>query len=210
MGIGHNSGELKRIAEEAQLGLATVYKGEEDTIDGWLQYGAALNEGREMFPSNEKFGQWVVSANLSGTGDHDRAAAMWAAANQDEFFEIKADNPKVRTVRGLHAKWKEKKTEEKSDKVEKLVQRQRSTTSEGEKNAVQEQLDKMESSGVDVGKVISRMDAQDVGTQIEKKSFVAYEIVDLIYGKKDLIASCLIGLAKNEKQLEKMKEMLNG
>lgn len=104
--IGHNSNALAPLVKKAQNGLAQVKKGEETTIEGWLMYGEALNEGREQFPSDEQFGQWIVSANLSGTNDHDRLAAMWAAANPDEFHQTKEDNPKVRTVRGLHSKWK--------------------------------------------------------------------------------------------------------
>jgi hypothetical protein len=32
-----------------------------------------------LFPSDEQFGQWIVSNNLMGTNDMERAAAMWAA-----------------------------------------------------------------------------------------------------------------------------------
>jgi hypothetical protein len=38
--------------------------GETQTMHGWLIYGAALNEGRELFPSDEQFGQWSVSTKL--------------------------------------------------------------------------------------------------------------------------------------------------
>jgi hypothetical protein len=67
-----------------------VASGETDTIEGWLAYGAALNEGRGLFPSDEQFGQWVDDSGLSQLGTHeikrdDRSAAMWAAANQDSF-----------------------------------------------------------------------------------------------------------------------------
>ena len=57
--------------------------GEADTIAGWLAYGAALNEGRGMFPSDEQFGKWVVSSNLRlrENDKMERAAAMWAAGN---------------------------------------------------------------------------------------------------------------------------------
>ena len=208
-GIGHNSGVLKKAAEKAQMGLATVYRGEEDVFDGWIMYGEALNEGREQFPSDEQFGQWVRDEQLDQHTHPDRQAAMWAAANPDEFHQTKEDNPKVRTVRGLHSKWKQKKTEEKADKVEKLVQRQRSTNSEGEKQAVQQQLDRMKESGVNVDKVVAKMDKGDTEAQEDIKTSVVYEIVEIIYGNKDLIASCLIGLAKDNKQLEKLKGMFN-
>ena len=72
--------------------------GEEDTLAGWLAYGAALNEGRALFPSDEQFGRWLVSANVAETHDHERAAAMWAAGNPEQFQEAKAAG-NARTVR---------------------------------------------------------------------------------------------------------------
>lgn len=108
-GIGHNSGALEDIASRARLAIEQVEAGERLTIEGWLQYGAALNQGREMFPKgdNQRFSAWLSSHQLDGCNDMDRAAAMWAAANSKEFEATKEDNPRVRTVRGLHAKWKE-------------------------------------------------------------------------------------------------------
>lgn len=109
---GHNENavRLSALVGDAQIALDRVARGEADAIEGWLAYGAALNEGRSLFPSDEQFGQWVaevVSDNLSVTpNDHERAAAMWAAANSDQFAEARAAG-KARTVRGIHAKWKE-------------------------------------------------------------------------------------------------------
>jgi hypothetical protein len=44
--------------------------------------GAALNEGRALFPGDREFGQWVaeqVHPQLGGAPhDDERAAAMWA------------------------------------------------------------------------------------------------------------------------------------
>lgn len=120
MEIGHNSGELERIADEAKLGLAQVHKGEEDTIDGWLQYGAALNEGREMFPGDKEFGEWVAESQLDCAHQKEREAAMWAAANPKKFEAIKEANPRVRTVRGLHTKWKEEQKAETFVRAEKV------------------------------------------------------------------------------------------
>jgi hypothetical protein len=84
-----------------------VAAGEDQTMAGWLEYGAALNEGRRMLPSNNLFHDWKASCQLDTTDRHDEAAAMWAAANNDRFDETRLANPSVRTVRGLHAKWKE-------------------------------------------------------------------------------------------------------
>src|SRR5690625_4965491 len=46
--FGHNelSVRLGILANDAQLALDRVAKGEGDAIEGWLDYGAALNEGR--------------------------------------------------------------------------------------------------------------------------------------------------------------------
>ena len=64
--------------------------------------------GRGLFPSNELFGQWVIEAGLSQLATKeisrdDRAAAMRAAANQDDFDTARAAG-NARTVRGIHAK----------------------------------------------------------------------------------------------------------
>lgn len=110
--MGHNelTVRLGMLASDAQVALERVAKGEGDAIDGWLSYGAALNEGRALFPSDEQFGQWVersVNDNLSVTPNlHERAAAMWAAANPDQFAEARGAG-NARTVRGIHAKWNE-------------------------------------------------------------------------------------------------------
>ena len=46
-------------------------------------YGAALNEGRALFPvgDNSRFSEWLANGNLPfEVEEHERAAAMWAAA----------------------------------------------------------------------------------------------------------------------------------
>jgi hypothetical protein len=126
--IGHNSlgrhdrtsGALEDIATRARLALEQVDAGEKMTMEGWLQYGAALNEGREMFPGDKEFGEWVSLSQLDTADRMDRTAAMWAAANLKEFEAIKEANPRVRTVRGLHAKWKEEQKAETFVRSEKV------------------------------------------------------------------------------------------
>jgi len=204
-GIGHNS----HIIEKAKAGLAKIGQGEDLTEEGWLQYGTAMNEGREMFPGDKEFGEWVAESQLDCAHQKEREAAMWAAKDLDRYRKAKEDySPKVKTVRGLHAKWKKEQTEEKKDKVEKLVDRQRGTTSEGEKQAIQQQLDKMQNDGVDVDSVVSSMDKGDTETQIDKKKSVALQIVEIIQEDPEMIVSCLVALAKDEKQLEKLKGMI--
>lgn len=101
---------LDYLAAEAKRGLRMVRKGEEGTIQGWLVYGAALNKGRAMFPKgdNERFSDWINSTNLrlAGTAAKDeRAAAMWAAANPEQFEATRKAFPNARTVRGIYAKF---------------------------------------------------------------------------------------------------------
>ncbi|WP_170381495.1 hypothetical protein [Ruegeria atlantica] len=149
-------------AERAREGLRLVHLGEEKTMEGWIVYGAALNDGRRLFPSDNKFGQWVVNANLADTHPHDRLAAMWAAANPEDFTATKEAHPKVRTVRGLHAKFKAglkaaQKVETRAPtlddlrKVERLrALRDNPAATEGEKRAAQTKLDTIEK---EIGKV---------------------------------------------------------
>ena len=92
--------------------MDNVEKGEEFTLGGWLAYGHALNEGRALFPGDKEFGEWVALSQLATRADgreilrDDRTAAMWAAANADQFEQARQrGNP--RTLRGIHTKWKE-------------------------------------------------------------------------------------------------------
>jgi len=60
-----------------------------------------------LFPSDEQFGRWVRETQLDAHASKDeRTAAIWAAANPDEFEEARSAG-NARTVRGIHAKWKE-------------------------------------------------------------------------------------------------------
>lgn len=70
-----------------------VAEGEARTMDGWLLYGAALNEGRKLHPSNNAFHEWLLFHQLGGTHDLDRAAAMWAAAHGDTFTATRKGHP---------------------------------------------------------------------------------------------------------------------
>ena len=118
--FGHNEHivRLDMLADTAQRALERVASGETDTIEGWLAYGAALNEGRGLFPGDREFGQWVAENVLGqlAQGDiepKDQQAAMWAAANQDDFDTARAAG-NARTVRGIHAKWLELDAERKA------------------------------------------------------------------------------------------------
>lgn len=120
---GHNENavRLAALAGDAQIALDRVARGEQDALEGWIAYGAALNEGRALFPGDREFGQWVASAcfdNLSvRPNEHEQVAAMWAAANLDQFHEARAAGS-ARTVRGIHAKWKEIEAQREKERIE--------------------------------------------------------------------------------------------
>ena len=120
--LGHNElpVRLEILADAAKSGLAAVARGEGEAIDGWLAYGAALNEGRALFPSNELFGKWkaeTVYCNLQETPiANDEAASMWAAANASQFAEARIAGG-ARTVRGIHTKWKEIQAQREADEA---------------------------------------------------------------------------------------------
>ena len=82
-------------------------RGEADAIEGWLAYGAALNEGRALFAEDKAFGRWITENLSSNLEVHpaEQSAAMWAAANADQLAEAKAAS-KARTLRGWHDQWK--------------------------------------------------------------------------------------------------------
>jgi phage N-6-adenine-methyltransferase len=105
--IGHNSAlMLELIANDALHGLSIVADGEGRAVEGWLIYGAALNEGRKLFRSDELFGKWV-KGNLPDTEQKEREAAMWAADDPLDFKATQEANTNTKTVRGWHSKWKD-------------------------------------------------------------------------------------------------------
>ena len=109
---GHNENavRLAALAGDAQIALDKVARGEADAVEGWLAYGAALNEGRAAHKGDAEFGQWIETNSLSQVGQaevhpKEREAAMWAAANADQLAEARAAG-NARTVRGCHDQWK--------------------------------------------------------------------------------------------------------
>ena len=215
---GHNQQvELDKYAEEARRGLAMVTQGENDVISGWLQYGAALNDGREVFPGDTEFGQWVALSQLDTADRMDRAAAMWAAEDPDRMYKVLEENPKIRTVRGAHAKWKKdnpepKKpksgastdpnlrlpTEEEAKRIRNMKDRIASTDSEPEKEAVQKKLEKLKESGIDVDSVVSQEEEDSEREAYRNKQrpldYMANEIARILIDTKDY--SFVAALAK--------------
>lgn len=105
---GHNETavRLAALAGDAQIALDKVSKGEADATDGWLAYGAALNEGRALHAGDKEFSAWMAEWQVAIQVEaHERSAAMWAAANADQLAEAKAAS-KARTLRGWHDQWK--------------------------------------------------------------------------------------------------------
>ena len=133
--MGHNeaTARLGLLAEDARHALECVQSGETTAIEGWLAYGAALNDARELFPADREFGEWIRSAMLADRiHDHERAAAMWAAKWPEQFAEAKAAG-NARTVRGIHAKWQEIK-----DAREAELERHKAEMARKEAQAAQE------------------------------------------------------------------------
>lgn len=125
---GHNerSYRLDELANAARAGLKRVDGGEYEAILGWVDYGIALNEGRSLFPGDKEFGEWMAQWQVAiAVEPHERAAAMWAAANADQLAEAQ-EASKARTLRGLHAKWKEIESERKAEaeRLERVAQAQ--------------------------------------------------------------------------------------
>lgn len=114
--FGHNETAVRLgiLASDAQFALERVAQGEGDTIEGWIAYGAALNEGRSLFSDDDdyNFGKWLaenVSSKLEESfAPHpaEQSAAMWAAANPMQFSHARSAG-NARTIRGIHAKWNE-------------------------------------------------------------------------------------------------------
>jgi len=132
----------------SQLGTHEIKRDDRAAaIEGWLAYGAALNEGRGLFPGDREFGEWVAENVLGqlAQGDiepKDQQAAMWAAANQDDFDTARAAG-NARTVRGIHAKWLELDAERKAaeDRERAGVARERAEAERAKVDLLQRNLD---------------------------------------------------------------------
>ena len=128
-GLGHNSavliiGRIKSTLDslvklddehgEALQVLVDNQEEERETI--LLVLGRQLLEGRKG-RSKENFGKWVSRnfPNLRNTvSKDDQAAIIWAAEFPEQHQDMLDKHPRVRTTRGLYAKYKE---EQKKDKV---------------------------------------------------------------------------------------------
>lgn len=231
---GHNKQtELDKYAEDARRGLAMVQQGEDDVIAGWIIYGEALKKGREEFPSDEQFGEWKHREGLCDSrcreckrvgqlDTHqpyykDALSSMWAAEDPDRMYKVLEENPKIRTVRGAHAKWKKDNptpktpkggsstdpnlrlpTEEEAKRIRNMKDRIASTDSEPEKEAVQKKLEKLKESGIDVDSVVSQEEEDNEREAYRNKQrpldYMANEIARILIDTKDY--SFVAALAK--------------
>lgn len=117
-GIGHNSElavKIQKAEEKYLVAKDAEAKAEEDLVtaqgeteDAAKVCGRVLNEARALYPSNEEFGRFLTDKlSLTKLNQHERAALMWLARDEDSYYVIKEKYPKVKTIRGRHAKWKE-------------------------------------------------------------------------------------------------------
>lgn len=221
--FGHNS--LASVVEKAKAALARIQRGEGITWEGWRDYGKALNDGRKDFPSDEEFGQWVVSegldkfvcGNLPQTKmveRHERNAAMWIAKSPEEEQEALLLFPNVRTPRGLYAKWKDRPKEKPDEKTQETISRLKDkikdpATTEPERQAIQKKLDKFEDQGIDINFESEEEKEQRQEQKHQEVVDKAQYLTDNILGNPKQIRACLVYLAKNAEQLDKLiKEIL--
>jgi hypothetical protein len=101
---------------KARKGLEMVSSGERLALQGWVEYGSALNELRAEWVSDALFGEKVAEHGLNvmkltmldGTVKERevrrdvRSAAMWAAANPDEFDKARLIKPGCESIYALH------------------------------------------------------------------------------------------------------------
>lgn len=243
---GHNQkDELDECVNEALRGLEIVHEGEDHVIEGWLVYGAALNKGREKFPGKDNdlaFGLWkqenIYNHNTCYKLQHvpervDEASAMWAAEDPDRMYKVLEDNPKIRTVRGAHAKWKKDNptpktpkggsstdpnlrlpTEEEAKRIRNMKDRIASTDSEPEKEAVQKKLEKLKESGIDVDSVVSQEEEDSEREAYRNKQrpldYMANEIARVLIDTKDYSFVAAIAKAAYPKdgELEQAYEII--
>lgn len=120
--LGHNSdaviiGRVKstiesliKLEEEHEDELQSVVDKQEDERETvLLVLGGQLLQGKKG-KSKENYGKWVFAnfPNLANTVHvHEQAAILWAAEFPEQRQEMADKYPRVRTTRGLYAKWNE-------------------------------------------------------------------------------------------------------
>lgn len=128
-GLGHNSAALiigrikstldslvKLDDEHGEALQALVDNQEEERETILLVLGRQLLEGRDTNKGDREFGKWC-NRNFPNLREHvskdDQTAIIWAAEFPEKHQDMLDKHPRVRTTRGLYAKYKE---EQKKDK----------------------------------------------------------------------------------------------
>jgi len=67
-----NKDELTRAAQRIRNGVEQMKIGMTEWIDGVMEVGAGLLQGREQFPDNPGFSRWLVDNELDVLGRNER------------------------------------------------------------------------------------------------------------------------------------------
>ena len=87
-----------------------VDKQDEERETILLVLGRQLLEGRKLHEGDRQFGKWCIRnfPNLREVvSKDDQAAILWAAEFPEKHQDMLDKHPRVRTTRGLYAKYKE-------------------------------------------------------------------------------------------------------
>ena len=129
-GLGHNSAALiigrikstldslvKLDGEHGEALQALVDNQEEERETILLVLGRQLLEGRDTNKGDREFGKWC-NRNFPNLREHvskdDQTAIIWAAEFPEKHQDMLDKHPRVRTTRGLYAKYKEEQKKDKS------------------------------------------------------------------------------------------------
>ena len=122
-GLGHNSeaaiiarvnstlDSLVKLGEEHEEALQVFVDNQEDEREViLLVLGRTLLDGRKLNEGDREFGKWCnrnfPNLREQVSGD-ERTAILWAAEFPEQHQDMLDKHSRVRTTRGLYAKWKE-------------------------------------------------------------------------------------------------------
>ena len=105
---------LSFFAKKAQVALDIIQQGRGSAISGWLDFGAAVNDARAHFSrcheGYSEYRAWALNFTVDGRKNKnitskELSAAMWAAANPDQF-QSALDLGGAHTVKGIYGNWR--------------------------------------------------------------------------------------------------------
>jgi len=99
------------VPDELVEALQVLVDNQEDERESiLLVLGRTLLDGRKLNEGDREFGKWC-KANFPNLSEQVSAkevtAILWAAEFPEQHQEMLDKHPRVRTTRGLYAKWKE-------------------------------------------------------------------------------------------------------